>query len=87
MLPPAKPDLLKAARTDLRQLIVAHHDEFGGLTDTRADTVARQQLLGSKSIDRVGTPMWAALAMTSCSTSSLIVPFTDLCSSTSRPHE
>jgi hypothetical protein len=52
-LPPAKPDLLKAARSDLR--IVAHPDEFGGLTDTHADTVARQLLLEDKSIDQVGT--------------------------------
>jgi hypothetical protein len=87
MLPPAKPDLRKAARTDLRQLIVVHHDEFGGLTDTRADTVTRQLLLENKSIDRVGIPMRAALAMTSFSTSSLITPFTELWFSTSRAHE
>jgi hypothetical protein len=87
MLPPAKSDLLEAARTDLRRLIVVHHDEFADLTDTRADTVARQRPLENKSIDRVGTPMRAALAMTSCSTSSLIAPFTGLCSGTSRAHE
>ena len=54
MLPP-KPHLLNAARTDLRQLIVASHDEFGSLTETHADTVARRPPLENNSIDRVGT--------------------------------
>ena len=62
MLPPAKPDLLNATRTDLRQLIGALHDEFGGLTDTHADTVARQLLLQNNSIDRVGTNPYAGRA-------------------------
>ena len=53
MLPPANPDLLKAARSDLG--IVGHPDEFAVLTDTHADTVARQLLLENRSIDQVGT--------------------------------
>src|SRR5882724_5434312 len=46
---------INAARVDLKQLMVEHPDEFGGLTGVHADTVVRQLALENKFIDQVGT--------------------------------
>ena len=46
---------VNAARTDLKQLITAHPDEFGGLSGVHADTVVRQLALENKFLNQVGT--------------------------------
>ena len=46
---------VNAARTDLKQLIAAHPDEFGGLSGVHADTVVRQLALENKFLNQVGT--------------------------------
>ena len=46
---------INAARTDLKQLMAAHPDEFGGLTGVHADTVVRQLALETKFLNQVGT--------------------------------
>jgi hypothetical protein len=46
---------VNAAQTDLKQLMAAHPDEFGGLTGVHADTVVRQLALENKFLNQVGT--------------------------------
>jgi hypothetical protein len=46
---------INAARTDLKQLMAAHPDEFGGLTGIHADTIVRQLALENKFLNQVGT--------------------------------
>ena len=46
---------VNAARTDLKQLMADHPDEFGGLTGVHADTVVRQLALENKFLNQVGT--------------------------------
>lgn len=46
---------IDAARTDLKQLMAAHPDEFGGLTGIHADTVVRQLALEDKFLSQYGT--------------------------------
>jgi hypothetical protein len=46
---------INAAQTDLKQLMAAHPDEFGGLTGVHADTVVRQLALETKFLNQVGT--------------------------------
>ena len=46
---------VNAARTDLKQLMADHPDEFGGLSGVHADTVVRQLALENKFLNQVGT--------------------------------
>ena len=53
---------INTARTDLKQLMAAHPDEFGGLTGIHADTVVRQLALENTFLKQVGTNPDAARA-------------------------
>lgn len=46
---------INAATNDLKHLMAAHPEEFGGLTGIHADTVVRQLQLETKFINQVGT--------------------------------